>query len=61
MTLSICLECNRVFETQRKTWLKDFCDDCLREIKREEQELWDEHEDCWDWEYHCRQDERGEE
>ena len=54
---SICVECGRVFETDRTSWLKDFCDECLREIAKEN--AWDDREDRGDWEYHQRVDERG--
>ena len=36
--LSICLECNKMFTVKNpNNWLlKDFCDDCMREVFEED-------------------------
>ena len=37
MTLSICLECHKMFKTESTNWmLKDFCHDCLKKVFEED-------------------------
>ena len=57
---SICLECNRMFECDYpKSWLRDFCPNCLREIEMENRAD-GERDERGDWEYHCKKDKEAE-
>jgi len=40
MPETICVECSKLFLTERTSWLQNFCDECLKDIKREEE--WDD-------------------